>query len=271
MTTAFSQTQHERRLDLPGLLHELLSAGMISAADRDRLLESNTHNIHPLVYVAEQGLANPASGRPLDMDAMLNWLAGETGQSVFSIDPLKVNMGAIAEVMSLAFAQRHKKVLALMMFDIDHFKKINDTYGHAAGDEALIQVARALDGERRESDLLARYGGEEFTVLLEHTTGAAALQLAERLRHAVEAIDLSFEDHAITLTLSTGVAAFPDLHIKTASELLLLADEALYEAKRRGRNRSLLNLGRNRYKTPRGKILAADEPASEPEVPTLFA
>ncbi|MEM7350157.1 MAG: GGDEF domain-containing protein [Acidobacteriota bacterium] len=159
--------------------------------------------------------------------------------------------------------------MAVILCDIDHFKQVNDTHGHVAGDEALIQVARALDGERRENDLLSRYGGEEFTVLLNETGGAAALQLAERLRAAVAAIELEFEGRSIPLTLSAGVAAFPELHIKTASELLLLADEALYEAKERGRNRCLLNLGRGAYRTVSGAKLEPPTGTTDP-LPRIF-
>lgn len=159
--------------------------------------------------------------------------------------------------------------MAVILCDIDHFKRVNDTHGHMAGDEALIHVASALDAQRRENDLLSRYGGEEFTLLLEDTSGVAALQLAERLRVAVEAIDLEFEGRAIPLTLSAGVAAFPELHIKTASELLLLADEALYAAKEQGRNRSLLNLGRETFRTASGAILGPPGGAASP-LPRIF-
>ncbi len=145
--------------------------------------------------------------------------------------------------------------MAVIMCDVDHFKRVNDTYGHAAGDQALIAVARALDAARRENDLCCRYGGEEFTLLLEEASGEAALRLAERLRVAVAEIDLVFEGRSIPLALSAGVAAFPELHIKTASELLLLADEALYEAKRSGRNRCLLNLGQGAFRSVAGADL----------------
>ncbi len=147
--------------------------------------------------------------------------------------------------------------MGVIMCDVDHFKNVNDTYGHAAGDEALICVARALESARREHDLLARYGGEEFTLLLEDTGGEAALQLAERLRRAVESIDLVYEGQPIPLALSAGVAAFPELHIKTVSELLLLADEALYEAKESGRNRCLLNCGPGVFQNTTGQRITS--------------
>lgn len=160
--------------------------------------------------------------------------------------------------------------MAVIMCDIDFFKKVNDTYGHAAGDAALVAFARALEAARRETDLLCRYGGEEFTLLLEDTGGEKALQLAERLRRAVEGIGLVYEGQAIDLTMSSGVAAFPELHIKTASELQLLADEALYEAKASGRNRCLLNLGRGAYSTVDGERIGQPEASSEVPIPPLL-
>ena len=159
--------------------------------------------------------------------------------------------------------------MAVVMSDIDFFKRINDTYGHAAGDQALILVARTLDSQRREGDLCCRYGGEEFILLLEGTSGEPALQLAERLRRAVESLDLVFEDRRIPLTLSAGVAAFPELHVKSASELLLLADEALYEAKEQGRNRSLLNLGQGTFRAPSGELVRSG-PVPERRLPRIF-
>ncbi len=159
--------------------------------------------------------------------------------------------------------------MAVVMCDIDFFKRINDTYGHAAGDQALVFVARTLDAQRRENDLCCRYGGEEFVLLFEGTGGARALRLAERLRRAIESLDLVFEERSLPLTLSAGVAAFPELHVKTASELLLLADEALYEAKEQGRNRSLLNLGRGRFRTPEGGLVGDLSPA-EGRLPRIF-
>ncbi len=158
--------------------------------------------------------------------------------------------------------------LAVIMCDVDHFKQVNDTHGHAAGDEALIVVARTLDAVRRENDLCCRYGGEEFTLLLENANGEAALRLAERLRQAVEDIELTFEGRGIPLAVSAGVAAFPELQIKTAGELLLLADEALYEAKQSGRNRCLLNLGRGAFRSTSGKNVGGQPTPQEP--PRIF-
>jgi diguanylate cyclase (GGDEF)-like protein len=161
--------------------------------------------------------------------------------------------------------------MAVILCDLDFFKRINDTYGHGVGDEALVAVAQILDASRRDTDLCCRYGGEEFTLLLESTDGDTALAIAERLRVTVEALEFKAGEHPVPLRLSAGVAAFPELHIKTASELLLFADGALYEAKRRGRNRCLLDLGQGRYQDPKGTVLTAEDVPPVPEPPRIFA
>jgi len=161
--------------------------------------------------------------------------------------------------------------IAVVMCDIDFFKKINDTFGHGTGDRALVAVARALDAARRPGDLLCRYGGEEFTLLLENTDGRAALAQAESLRRAIAAIRLEENGQSVPLTLSAGVASFPELHIKAAGELLLLADAALYQAKRSGRNRCLLDLGGGRFRDVLGAVVAADAAERPPvEPPQIF-
>jgi diguanylate cyclase (GGDEF)-like protein len=161
--------------------------------------------------------------------------------------------------------------MAVVLCDLDHFKRINDTFGHAAGDAALVAVAGVLKELRREGDLCCRYGGEEFVVLLEGSKGPGALAIAERLRLAVEALDFAFEGQRIPLTLSAGVASHPELHIKTAAELILFADEALYEAKRQGRNRCLLDLGQGRYLDRDGDVLTAEELPPAVVMPRIFA
>lgn len=152
--------------------------------------------------------------------------------------------------------------LSVILCDIDHFKRINDTYGHPVGDRALIAVAEVLKAERRETDLLCRYGGEEFVLVLEKTTGGTAMAIAERIRKSIEALELEVDGERIPMTMSFGVAAFPELYIKTAAELILFSDEALYEAKRQGRNRCLLDLGQGRYMNVQGDVhVAEDAPA----------
>ena len=161
--------------------------------------------------------------------------------------------------------------LAVVMCDVDRFKRINDAHGHPAGDRALAEVAAVLAEHKRDDDLLARYGGEEFTLLLDRTDGPAALAVAERLRRAVEETSFEVDGAPIPLTVSAGVASSPELTVKTPSELLLLADAALYEAKRQGRNRCLLDLGRGRYRDPDGEVVEVGGPRPAPQAPRIFA
>ncbi|MEM8960405.1 MAG: diguanylate cyclase [Acidobacteriota bacterium] len=161
--------------------------------------------------------------------------------------------------------------MAVILCDVDHFKRINDTWGHDAGDRALVAVARALDHTRREHDLCCRYGGEEFTVVLADASGEQALQLADRLRQAVADIELVYDGQPIPLRMSCGVAAFPELHVKTGSELILLADEGLYCAKENGRDLCLLHLGHGVFKDKMGRVYRqrqndAEEPTHAPAI-----
>ncbi|HEX6901720.1 MAG TPA: diguanylate cyclase [Thermoanaerobaculia bacterium] len=162
------------------------------------------------------------------------------------------------------------EAMAVILCDLDHFKKINDTFGHPAGDAALVAVAGVLKQMRRTEDLCCRYGGEEFVLLMEGTTGEDALAVAERLRRSVEALDFQADDRRVPLTLSAGVASFPELYIKTGAELILFADEALYEAKRQGRNRCLLDIGQGRYMDKEGNVLLSEDTPASVEPPRIF-
>ncbi|MDX2010920.1 MAG: diguanylate cyclase [Myxococcaceae bacterium] len=132
--------------------------------------------------------------------------------------------------------ERHKRPLAVLMLDVDFFKKVNDSMGHPAGDELLRRLAEVLSKDLRQTDLIARYGGEEFAVLLPETTKAEALQVGERMREAVEARINENTTWPQRITVSVGVATFPE-DAKSAEDLLEAADQALYVAKRQGRNR----------------------------------
>ncbi len=143
----------------------------------------------------------------------------------------------------LARARRHSTPLTCLMLDIDHFKRVNDEYGHAAGDEVLRELAQLIDGEIRATDVAARYGGEEFVILLPDTDEDAGALLAERIRAVVAAYSFNLDEEAsITITVSIGVAsASPqrgDNDLKTAGDALVArADVALYKAKSEGRDR----------------------------------
>ncbi|MCA1906203.1 MAG: diguanylate cyclase [Desulfarculus sp.] len=141
-------------------------------------------------------------------------------------------------------AQRHKRELAAIMVDIDHFKAYNDRLGHLAGDECLRQVAQALaEGVQRGVDLVARFGGEEFCILLPENNATTAMALAEHLRRRVEALGISHPDSptARVVTVSLGVATAAPRAGGQPVELVESADLALYQAKQRGRNQCRLH------------------------------
>ena len=135
----------------------------------------------------------------------------------------------------IAITKRQNNPLCAMMIDIDFFKKVNDTYGHASGDEVLRTVASVIKAQLRESDIPARYGGEEFAVLLPYTHIDEAKIVGERLRKAVEETTVQLDDLTINVTISMGLAEFTQE--ETGEELFARADKALYEAKDGGRNR----------------------------------
>ena len=127
--------------------------------------------------------------------------------------------------------------LALLMLDIDHFKRVNDTYGHQGGDRVLVAMAELLRGHLRPYDVAARFGGEEFALILPGTGLPQALEVAGRLREAAERLSFSGNLQDLKLTVSLGAAAFPFANVKTVDDLIREADYALYGAKRGGRNR----------------------------------
>jgi diguanylate cyclase (GGDEF)-like protein len=138
----------------------------------------------------------------------------------------------------LTKAQRRNEPLALIMFDVDHFKKFNDTWGHQLGDQVLKLVAAILRTSVRTGiDLPARYGGEEFVVILPDTTGDGARQTAERIRTGIEQAALASGEQAIKVTISLGYSVFPH-HATDKEALIMKADQALYRSKETGRNRT---------------------------------
>jgi diguanylate cyclase (GGDEF)-like protein len=133
-------------------------------------------------------------------------------------------------------SQRYRRALSLILFDIDHFKQINDTYGHVAGDSVLRQLAQVVKPRLRQQDVLARVGGEEFAVLLPEVESAGALVAAEKVRKLVEAARFAVDDKEFGCTVSVGIMSF-GASTTTPQVLYELADRNLYQAKRGGRNR----------------------------------
>ncbi|WP_097304605.1 GGDEF domain-containing protein [Pseudomonas chlororaphis] len=154
-------------------------------------------------------------------------------------DPLTDTGNRIAMDQTLQreieMARRHLHPLSLLMLDIDHFKRINDSHGHSAGDEVLKAVAAAIKAQLRNVDMVFRFGGEEFLILLSNTGRDAAAMVGERLRQAAQAKDYWADGTLIELTVSLGCSTL--LPGESAESLLRRADSALYVAKREGRNR----------------------------------
>ena len=136
-------------------------------------------------------------------------------------------------------AARYRHKIGLLLFDIDHFKQFNDTYGHAVGDLVLKEVARTVQGAIRASDTLARYGGEEFVVLIPQADEAGAVYSGERVRAAVEGMRITHEGKNLQVTISVGVCLFPDL-AGVKQDFIDGADKAMYFSKQTGRNRVTL-------------------------------
>jgi two-component system cell cycle response regulator len=133
-------------------------------------------------------------------------------------------------------AHRYRRELSLIMFDIDHFKKINDTYGHLAGDHVLKQLASVIKARIRREDIMSRYGGEEFAIILPEIDNYNAMQFAEKIRALVEKAIFRFEDTDIPVTISIGCASMTS-ELQEPHEFVRVADGHLYEAKSQGRNR----------------------------------
>ncbi|WP_122665841.1 GGDEF domain-containing protein [Pseudomonas viridiflava] len=154
-------------------------------------------------------------------------------------DPLTDTGNRIAMDQTLTreieLARRHSHPLSILMLDIDHFKRVNDTYGHAAGDDVLKSVAHAIKSELRNIDRIFRYGGEEFLIVLSNTDRDAAGLMGERLRRSTHGLRHPGLDSSLELTISLGCSTL--LPAESADSLMRRADIALYVAKRQGRNR----------------------------------
>ena len=141
--------------------------------------------------------------------------------------------------------------LSVALFDLDHFKRINDSLGHGAGDVAIRRFGEILRAEVRSSDLACRYGGEEFAVLFPETSARSALAVAERVRRAIERETFASEGRPFHVTVSGGIADTAELQEEERHQLLFRADQALYAAKDEGRNRMRLWADRRRVPRPR--------------------
>ena len=137
----------------------------------------------------------------------------------------------------VSYARRHRTLISLVMFDLDHFKRVNDTYGHQAGDAVLIDLTARIRAGLRAEDIFVRYGGEEFAVVLRGIGVDGAAHVAERIRGTAAAAPVVFEQLSIPVTISLGAAALSCAEEPTPEALIAVADRRLYAAKHGGRNR----------------------------------
>ena len=156
-------------------------------------------------------------------------------------DPLTslYNRRYVTEILDKEFerAERKREVLSLVIFDIDHFKTVNDSYGHPNGDAVLVAIAEEARKGLRTYDFAARYGGEEFLLVLPGTPLVGGMVVAERLRAAVQTMSFSPPMDGLSVTVSVGVATYPSHQVDSITTLFQQADYALYRAKQNGRNR----------------------------------
>jgi len=143
-------------------------------------------------------------------------------------------------------ARRHNRALSVLMLDLDHFKRVNDTYGHQQGDRVLQAFAAVMRRTARDEDVLARYGGEEFAAVLPETDLVGASRLAERIRNRVAELRFRHGSSVVQVTVSVGAAQITD-DTRSAEELADYADQALYNAKTAGRNRVMARLADGRF------------------------
>ena len=233
---------------------------------RDRLeLGAELFNIDPSELPDSADLMDDAMEQLSEFTAMVhepttdrelpNELVEENGRLKRRVEDLirEASIDALTRVHNRAFfnsklaelqtvSKMRGDQFGIVVIDIDHFKSVNDTHGHQAGDYVLKQVAQTLNSARRANEILARYGGEEFAILLEHTTAKGMPVVGERFRSVVEELHVVFEDTHIPITISVGVACGkPTDDEEFGTKLFALADEALYQAKHTGRNRVVVD------------------------------
>ncbi|MFN0117104.1 MAG: GGDEF domain-containing protein [Elusimicrobiota bacterium] len=150
-----------------------------------------------------------------------------------------LNSRYIHQQLDIIIENSHKLFFSCLLIDIDYFKKVNDTYGHPIGDLVLIQVAKILKQSVRWADLVGRLGGEEFIIILTETNAKSAYEIAERIRERVHMEKFIFDDHVIHSTISIGITTFPSRFLNGKNDILRVADEMLYKAKKSGRNKTI--------------------------------
>jgi diguanylate cyclase (GGDEF)-like protein len=221
---------------------EVIGAIVVANATAGALRPSDLRTLSLVDVAATSRLVASWRIAEVSQRAMVDGLTGLTNRRGFE--------GAMA--VAREEADRFGWETSLLLVDVDHFKAVNDTYGHEAGDEVLRAVTRALDDRVREIDVCARVGGEEIAILLKNTGPVGAEELAQRLRHAIEQLRVVTSGRTISVTASFGVATHPTV-VGDWDALYRCADQALYAAKHGGRNQV--------RHASRAVVAGADEPS----------
>jgi diguanylate cyclase (GGDEF)-like protein len=234
---------HAWKLLLAGIIMTILVLGLRASFALFGNIEfaqpQNTLALHPIqfiTYIAAMAIAL------LGSFGFVLMVKGQTDREVMLLamtDSLtkKPNRRALMGFAEHALARRNGSPLALLMIDMDHFKRINDTHGHLIGDEVLQKAAALLAGRLRKHDLLSRYGGEEFCVIAPDTDAQGAQSLAESLRSAIASTPIVTDCGALLITVSIGIPCCPPNVARALKDVLTEADTALYDAKKAGRNK----------------------------------
>ena len=231
---SYQHTSSDLRLELGqrghhslsySLSHEGEHLGELVFRRNQRFNEEEQANLESLLAALLYPMRNSLLYRAATQSALRDPLT-DTGNRIAMDQTLQ---------REIELSRRHLHPLSVLMLDIDHFKQINDTYGHSAGDQVLKAVAASIKSQLRNVDMVFRYGGEEFLILLSNTSREAAAMVGERLRFATQTADYSVDGHSIELTVSLGCSTL--LPGESADSLLRRADSAMYVAKREGRNR----------------------------------
>ncbi len=204
---------------------------------------------------------DPRIARTADIERLNNLMVGILATiekyylaKVASTDTLldTSNRRVLEAYLGSYFTRIYKKggSVGVIVLDIDHFKKINDTYGHSVGDNVLKHVLNIIKNSLRPTDLVARYGGEEFVIVIPEANGELITNIAERIRSNIEKNPFVHGRKEIRITVSCGVAAFPDILVKSYLQLIDFADKALYKAKSEGRNKVFHYVGKDTYYSP---------------------
>lgn len=212
--------------------HELILNGRFYQVSVHPLRDAKGLVLAEMIALTDISKLKETETQLLEANHKLSRLASQ--DTLTSLFNTRAYYEAAEEIFLLA--QRTHAPFSTLFLDLDHFKQINDTYGHSTGDIVLSQVAKCIKETCRTSDVIGRVGGEEFSVFLPETDHSGAMALAEKLRHKIEQLTILVEENSLTITVSIGVASNKE-HYQSVADIQRDADHAMYYAKKTGRNK----------------------------------